>query len=195
MCLLGLAHLNVAQSWNQYFLVPARNGPYFLPPSYYWFRIRRALIGPISANVLSWGNPWRYFWHRVIYVGLTRVLCIGHKSRTWYHFARARRSDVRMRYVVCSIFGRPGPYILHFWPVVNLITLVHTGIDMHRSPVQINRSTLRIQIKGSVSLVITTYRCKSQVNLETSSTYAQQWKEIAMRTCKKADHGRENWST
>lgn len=49
-------------------------------------------------------------------------------------------------------------------------------------------STLRIQIKSAVISMITAYWiCKIRVNLDTNTSYSQQWKEIATRISKKVD--------
>ena len=49
-------------------------------------------------------------------------------------------------------------------------------------------SCLRIQIKGTVISIITAYRvCKTKVNLETNTAYAQQWKELTAKSSKKVN--------
>lgn len=44
-------------------------------------------------------------------------------------------------------------------------------------------STLCIQIKGTRTVFITAYQvCKAHVNLETNTAYAQEWKELILRS-------------
>lgn len=62
-------------------------------------------------------------------------------------------------------------------------------VGKEEDPERLGRwNTLRIQITGTVISVITAYRvCKTQINLEISTAYVEQPKEMATRTCRMVD--------